>query len=47
MKSYKQAKEELIQNLKYEGDEEGVTHCFLRFNDVKQFIDDIDDLLTC
>ena len=42
MKSYKQAKEELIQNLKYEGDEEGTTHCFLQFNDVKQFIEDIE-----
>lgn len=42
MKSYKQAKEELIQNLKYEGDEEGNTRCFLRFNDVQQFIKDIE-----
>ena len=42
MKSYKQAKEELINNLKYEDDGKGVTHCFSRFNDVKQFIEDIE-----
>ena len=32
----------MINNLKYEDDGKGVTHCFSRFNDVKQFIEDIE-----